>query len=213
MSTVVTRKSKVWSVDPTEPVDVVVGEVGLAAAKPITIGHMFQEAVEKFPENPALSFKDGDTWTTIIYTDYYNLCIRAAKSFLTLGLEPHHGVGIIGFNSTEWFVSSLGCIFAGGLSCGIYATNSADMCQYIANNCKANVVVVEDDAQLQKFLKVRQNLPHLKAIVQYKGSLKEKYGDVYECWDQFLKLDNNLDSTVVEDIISSQHPRACFSDL
>ena len=82
MSTVVTRKNRVWSVDPTEPVDVAVGEVGLAAAKPITIGRMFQEAVEKFPENPALAFKDGDTWTTIIYTDYYNLCIRAAKSFL-----------------------------------------------------------------------------------------------------------------------------------
>ena len=41
-----------------------------------------------------------------------------------------------------------------GLSCGIYTTNSADLCQYIANNCKANVVVVEDDGQLQKFLKV-----------------------------------------------------------
>jgi len=30
-----------------------------------------------------------------------------------LGLERHRGVGIIGFNSPEWFISDLGAIFAG----------------------------------------------------------------------------------------------------
>lgn len=41
-----------------------------------------------------------------------------------------------------------------GHCCGIYTTSNADTCQYIANDCKANVVMVEDDTQLQKFLKV-----------------------------------------------------------
>jgi len=30
-----------------------------------------------------------------------------------LGLERYRGVGIIGFNSPEWFVSDLAAIFAG----------------------------------------------------------------------------------------------------
>jgi len=30
-----------------------------------------------------------------------------------LGLEPHHAVGLIGFNAPEWFVSNFGAIFAG----------------------------------------------------------------------------------------------------
>jgi len=30
-----------------------------------------------------------------------------------LGLERYRGVGIIGFNSPEWFISDLGAIFAG----------------------------------------------------------------------------------------------------
>jgi len=30
-----------------------------------------------------------------------------------LGLERHCGVGIIGFNSPEWFIADLGAIFAG----------------------------------------------------------------------------------------------------
>lgn len=30
-----------------------------------------------------------------------------------LGLERNHGVGILGFNSPEWFISDVGCILAG----------------------------------------------------------------------------------------------------
>jgi len=33
--------------------------------------------------------------------------------FPQLGLEPYHGVGIIGFNAPEWLISDLGAIFAG----------------------------------------------------------------------------------------------------
>jgi long-subunit acyl-CoA synthetase (AMP-forming) len=32
---------------------------------------------------------------------------------LQLGLEPESGVGILGFNSPEWVLSSMGAIFAG----------------------------------------------------------------------------------------------------
>lgn len=32
---------------------------------------------------------------------------------LQLGLERYHAVGIIGFNSPEWFIADLGAIFAG----------------------------------------------------------------------------------------------------
>ena len=41
-----------------------------------------------------------------------------------------------------------------GLAVGIYATNSPEACQYVAENCKANVLVVENNAQLQKILQV-----------------------------------------------------------
>ena len=50
-----------------------------------------------------------------------------------LGLERYHGVAIIGFNSPEWFISYLAGVFAGGLSTGVYTTNSADACRYVVN--------------------------------------------------------------------------------
>ena len=62
---------------------------------------------------------------------------------------------------------------------GIYTTNSPEACHYIASDGDCNIMVVENDAQLQKLLKVRDDLPELKAIIQYTGTLKEKYDNVY----------------------------------
>jgi len=105
-----------------------------------------------------------------------------------LGLEMYNGVGIIGFNSVEWFVSDLGAIFAGGLATGIYTTNSPDACCYVAHNARCNIIVVENDAQLQKILSVRDQLTHLKAIVQYRGKLTGNYDNVYTVMVVWLLL-------------------------
>ena len=46
------------------------------------------------------------------------------------------------------------CVSRSGFGVGIYTTNSAEACQYVADNCKANVIVVENNKQLQKILQV-----------------------------------------------------------
>lgn len=56
------------------------------------------------------------------------------------------------------------CYFR-GLSVGIYLTSNSDTCQYIAHDCQANIIVVEDENQLNKILTCRHNLPNLKAII------------------------------------------------
>jgi len=57
-----------------------------------------------------------------------------------------------------------------GLSTGIYATNSAETCRSIAASAECAVIVVENDNQLQKIMKVWDELPVLRAVVQYKGT-------------------------------------------
>lgn len=66
-----------------------------------------------------------------------------------------------------------------GLATGFYATNSPDACSYIAENACCNIIVVENDHQLQKILSIKEKLPHLKAIIQYKGQPKSNNSQVY----------------------------------
>lgn len=46
-------------------------------------------------------------------------------------------------------------LFLSGLGTGIYTTNSPEACQYVAANCEANVLIVENQKQLDKILQVR----------------------------------------------------------
>ncbi|KYO28481.1 hypothetical protein Y1Q_0016907 [Alligator mississippiensis] len=126
----------------------------------------------------------------------------------TLGLERFHGVTILGSNSPEWVIADIGAIMAGGLAVGVYSTSSPEACGYIAANCEANVVVVEDNAQLSKILQVQKQLPHLKAIIQYRDSLEEKRPNVYT-WEEFMELGRTVPDSQLDSIIRSQCVNHC----
>ena len=76
--------------------------------------------------------------------------------------------------------------YSSGLGTGIYTTNSPEACFYIAQSASCNVIVVDDDKQLQKILQIRHRLPHLKAVIQYRGKLKQDYDNVYTVLQNIL---------------------------
>lgn len=85
---------------------------------------------------------------------------------MKLGLERHHSVGILAFNCAEWYYASLAAIHGGGITTGIYTTNSPEACYHVLHDSKASIVVVDDSKQCQKIFKIKDKLPHLKAVIQ-----------------------------------------------
>ena len=93
------QRRKVRSCVPQEGVDLAVGQPGeLAGAEPITFGRLFQEIAQEYPDVPALKWQEavevppGEEgceveWRTATYSEYYQSCISAAKSFLKVLLE------------------------------------------------------------------------------------------------------------------------------
>ncbi|XP_061884340.1 long-chain-fatty-acid--CoA ligase ACSBG2 isoform X2 [Entelurus aequoreus] len=201
-------QSDLWTCQRDGEVNLRMEDSGLAAETPLTVHQLFTSTVKKFGNYTAVSWKEGEQKKSLNYIEYYETCRTAAKSFLKLGLQRYHGVGILGFNSVEWFIADIGAILAGGFAVGIYTTNSPEACQYVAENCKANFIVVENQKQLQKILQVQDQLPHLKAIIQYKGALKEKRPNLYS-WDDFMELGRDEPDAPLDEIISSQKPNQC----
>ncbi|XP_076860414.1 long-chain-fatty-acid--CoA ligase ACSBG2 isoform X2 [Brachyhypopomus gauderio] len=197
-----------WTTRRDGEVELRVGESGVEAEPPVTVHAALSRASQRFGGHTALGWKEGEAWRTYSYVEYYQACRTAARSFLKLGLERYHGVGILGFNSPEWFIADIGAILAGGFAVGIYTTNSAEACLYVAEDCQANIIVVENHKQLQKVLQIQDKLPHLKAIIQYKDALKEKKPNLYT-WEEFMELGRNEPDTQLDDIIASQKPNQC----
>ncbi|XP_068167079.1 long-chain-fatty-acid--CoA ligase ACSBG2-like [Antennarius striatus] len=199
---------QLWTTDRHSAVRLRMDGSGVASNTPITVHQMFLETLEDYGDHPAMAYKKEGQWVTVTFRQYYNQCRAAAKSFLKLGLQRYHGVGILGFNSPEWFISDVGCIFAGGLATGIYTTNSPEACQYVASNCEANILVVENQKQLDKILQVKDQLPHLKAIVQYKGEVQQKEPFLYT-WEEFMKLGEDVPEEQLDAVIDSLRANEC----
>ncbi|XP_007442007.1 long-chain-fatty-acid--CoA ligase ACSBG2 [Python bivittatus] len=198
----------VWTTKRDGEVRLRVDESGIGSELPITVHELFLASVNKYGDFPALASKKQGQWTTLTYRQYYEQCRKAAKSFLKLGLARFHSVGILGFNSLEWFLADVGAIFAGGFAVGIYTTNSPEACHYVAENCGANIIVVENDKQLQKILEIEKKLPLLKAIIQYSGEIKEKRPNLYS-WDEFMALGSSVPDEQLDKILASLKANQC----
>ncbi|MBC8067838.1 MAG: AMP-binding protein [Deltaproteobacteria bacterium] len=168
-----------------------------------TVMQVMEATAAKHGDKPALRHKQGDSWRTITWSEYRDNARAAAKSLIKLGLEPAHGVAIIGFNCPQWAIADIATIYAGGCPAGIYTTNSADQCQYIAAHSDAQVAVVENQEHLAKFKECRKDLPKLKAIVMMRGDDPDP--DVYS-WAQFLELGKSVTDAELQQRIDAQKP-------
>ncbi|CAN9512653.1 unnamed protein product [Ophioblennius macclurei] len=199
---------ELWSTRRDQAVQLRMEGSGPGSETPVTVHQMFLETVERCGDHRALVFNKDGQQATLTWRQYYQQCRAAAKSFLKLGLERYHGVAILGFNSPEWFISNLGCIFAGGLGAGVYTTNSPEACQYVISSCEANIVVVENQKQLDKILQVKDQLPHLKAIVVYSGEPQKKESFLYT-WEEFMKQGEDVPNEQLDAVIAGLRANEC----
>jgi long-chain-fatty-acid--CoA ligase ACSBG len=135
---------------------------------------------------------------------------------IKMGLMPYHGVSIIGFNSPEWLMAYVGCIKAGGIAVGVYATNNSDACHFIADNSRTQLFFCENDKQLSKIKEIKERLPNLKAIVKYLPDSLEPLSDEMKqdgvmTWEEFLELGKDVPDDEVSLRVNEQKPNKCAS--
>lgn len=81
----------------------------------ISVIDLMTKVVENYGEHPALAFQDPSTnnFEFISYFEYKKKVTKLAKVFIKLGLQRWDVVGVLAFNSVEWFVTELAAIHAG----------------------------------------------------------------------------------------------------
>lgn len=159
----------------------------IASDPPVSVVTAFKLVTEEFPDRIALVDSYNDVEDIYTYKRYYESVTHVAKAFIKLGLKSYHGVGIIGFNAAPWFISYLGTIFAGGLAGGMHPLSSEETFSCLADSAECNIIIVEGDELLESVLKIADDLPHLKAIIKYRGKPKDGTKKVYS-WDEILEM-------------------------
>lgn len=168
-----------------------------------TVMEVMEATADKKADAPALKVKRGGKWVTTTWGEYRDQVRAAAKSMIKLGVEPKKGVSLIGYNCPQWMIGDLAAIYAGACPAGIYTTNSADQCKYVASHSDTQLAIVENDEQLEKFLEIRDELPDLKAIVMMYGDHDD---DKVYSWKDFLAHGEDLDEADLQARIDAQDP-------
>lgn len=71
-----------WTTDPSKEVKLRVEDTGAASETPFTIIDMFQKAVDKFGDKPAINVKKMGAWQHWTYEKYFDNCQTLAKAFI-----------------------------------------------------------------------------------------------------------------------------------
>jgi long-chain acyl-CoA synthetase len=139
----------------------------------VTLADLLPLSAKLYGSAPAVSFKQGDRWTTRSYDEVLETVRSLSLGLIDLGVAKGDKVSILGNTRPEWTYFDFAALSAGAVVVPIYQTNSPEECQYVLENSDAKVVVVEDEEQLEKIRAVREKLPLLEHVVRMTGSSED----------------------------------------
>ncbi|TML56822.1 MAG: hypothetical protein E6G17_13845 [Actinobacteria bacterium] len=138
------------------------------AVEGLTVPKIFLRRVASRPDEPAIRWKNpdgGDGWDEWTWREYADLVAKATGGLGRLGLRRGDRAVMMMRNVADFHVVDTALGFLGVCAISIYNSSSPEQVQYLTHHSEAKVAVVEDLSFLERFLKVRGELPQLERIV------------------------------------------------
>jgi long-chain acyl-CoA synthetase len=132
-----------------------------------TIAKSFLKAVETRGDRPAIREKKFGIWQPTSWREWLQISKDIAYALHAIGFRPGDVASIIANAVPEWVYADMGILCAGGVSSGIYPTDSVAQVEYLVNDSRTRVVFAEDEEQLDKLLACRARCPTLEKIVVF----------------------------------------------
>jgi long-chain acyl-CoA synthetase len=128
-----------------------------------TIPEMFVKVTDRFRASgrPYLMHKVNGAYRGLSFAEVRLRVEEFALGLAALGVERGDRIGIISENRPEWVIADLGTLFLGAFDVPVYPTLTPKQIEYIFGDAQVKAVILSNQFQLSKILKV---LPHLRKI-------------------------------------------------
>lgn len=165
-----------------------------------TVPAVFGNTAEKYGARAALRKKEYGLWHDISWDEYYRRTCCVSAALVSMGFEKGECTAIIGGNCPEWVIADMGIQCAGGVSVGVYATNAWEQVKYVTTHSRSKFLFAENEEQLDKWLKFRDDAPELKKIIvwdtrglrRFKDPMVTTFDDLVENGRRLLKENPSL---------------------
>ena len=143
----------------------------------LTLPILFAHRVKELGEGVALREKKKGLWRRISWDEYDTHVRNFSLGLKSFGLRKGDRVSILGDNCPEWLYADLATQAAGGISVGVYPTNSYVQVKYILDHSQSKLVIVKDQEQTDKILMIKDQLPFLEKMIVIDMKGLRKYDD------------------------------------
>ena len=132
-----------------------------------TIAALFRARCRKF--GPAIAHREKDLgiWSAHTWEEYWDHARWVGMALSRLGLKRGQVVSILSENRREWLYADMGTVSMGGVTSGVYTTDSAAQLEYLVNDSRSAFLFLEGDEQLDKWLEVRGRTRTLRKVIVF----------------------------------------------
>ncbi|UCF92592.1 MAG: AMP-binding protein [Desulfobacterales bacterium] len=154
-----------------------------------TVPNVFRQAVAQWGDKVALRQKAYGLWHEFTWNHYYAKVKHVACALMSMGLERGDCAAIIGDNCPEWVFADMGIQCGGGAATGVYATNAWPQVEYVVKNSEAKFFFVENEEQLDKWLRFKDNVPQLRKVIVWDTEGLRRFKDpLVMSFDELLEM-------------------------
>src|SRR5437870_10617105 len=125
------------------------------------------KAAETRGDRPAIREKKFGIWQPTSWREWLQISKDIAFGLHAIGFRPGDVASIIANAVPEWVYADMGILCAGGVSSGIYPTDSSVQVEYLVNDSATRVILAEDEEQPDKILSCRSRCPTLRKIIVF----------------------------------------------
>lgn len=150
-----------------------------------TLPKLFRQRVREYGAKTAMREKSLGIWQSVSWTEYGRRARAVGLGLVALGLRRGEVVSILSENNKEWLFTDIGTQCAGGITNGVYATDSARQLAYLVNDSATRFLFVENEEQLDKYLELREQMPGIAKVIVYDMEGLRDFSD-----EMVISLDN-----------------------
>lgn len=159
-----------------------------------TLPTLLAERAKSETNTVALRQKYLGIWNEVTWGDYEknveHLAIVLSEQY---GFKSGERLAILGENRPQWLYAQMAAQSLGGVSVGIYQESLPSQIEFYLNDCKARIVIVEDQEQVDKLLQIEDELPLVEHIIYYnKQGMRHYKNNKLEDLDDLLRIGTTI---------------------
>ena len=160
-----------------------------------TIPRLFHHRIIEWGTRTAFREKRLGIWQATSWHEYGERAKWVGLGLASLGLRRGEVASILAETKPEWLYADMGIMGAGGVSNGIYPTDSSRQVEYILNDSGSRFLFVENEEQLDKYLDVRERCPQLRKVIVFDLEGLAAFRDPQVlAFDELLALGRNYEA-------------------